>query len=34
VALHHDAELVIFDTDFEAIAAVSDQRLRLLQRPD
>lgn len=33
VALHHDAVLVSFDSDFAAIAAVSELRLRLLQRP-
>jgi predicted nucleic acid-binding protein len=33
VALHHSAVLVSFDDDFEAIAAVSELRLRRLQRP-
>jgi predicted nucleic acid-binding protein len=33
VALHHDALLVSFDTDFQAIAAVSELQLRRLQRP-
>lgn len=33
VALHHNAELVSFDTDFEAIASVSELRLQRLQRP-
>ena len=33
VALHHNAELVSFDTDFEAIAAVSELRLKRLDRP-
>jgi hypothetical protein len=33
VALHHDAVLVSFDADFEAIAAVSSLRLQRLQRP-
>ena len=33
VALHHDATLVSFDTDFEAIAAVSALRLNRLSRP-
>ena len=33
VALHHDAVLVSFDTDFEAIASVSELRLQLLERP-
>jgi predicted nucleic acid-binding protein len=33
VALHHDALLVSFDTDFEAIASVSELRLQRLARP-
>jgi predicted nucleic acid-binding protein len=33
VALHHDALLVSFDTDFEAVAAVSELRLQRLERP-
>jgi predicted nucleic acid-binding protein len=33
VALHHNAELVSFDVDFEAIAGVSDLRLKRLERP-
>jgi predicted nucleic acid-binding protein len=33
VALHHNAVLVSFDADFEAIAAVSDLRLQHLRRP-
>jgi len=33
VALHHNALLVSFDTDFETIAAVSDLRLQRLERP-
>jgi predicted nucleic acid-binding protein len=33
VALHHNAVLVSFDADFEAIAAVSELRFRRLQRP-
>ena len=33
VALHHDALLVSFDTDFEAISAVSERRLQRLERP-
>lgn len=33
VALHHKAVLVSFDTDFEAIASVSELRLQRLQRP-
>lgn len=32
-AIHHDAELVTFDSDFRAIASVSKLRLRLLNRP-
>jgi predicted nucleic acid-binding protein len=33
VALHHNAVLVSFDADFEAVASVSDLRLQRLQRP-
>ena len=33
VAIHHDAELITFDQDFQAIARVCGLRLRLLQRP-
>jgi predicted nucleic acid-binding protein len=33
VAIHHGAVLVSFDADFDAIASVSDLRLRRLQRP-
>jgi predicted nucleic acid-binding protein len=33
VAVHHNAVLVSFDTDFEAIAAVSELRLQRLERP-
>ena len=33
VALHYNAVLVSFDADFDAIVAVSDLRLRRLQRP-
>ena len=33
VALHHNAELVSFDTDFEAMASVSALRLNRLTRP-
>jgi len=32
VALHHDAELVTFDSDFEQIATVSMLRMTLLRR--
>ena len=34
VALYHNAELVSFDADFEAIASVSALRLNRLNRPD
>jgi predicted nucleic acid-binding protein len=33
VALHHNAELVSFDADFDAIASVSALRLNRLNRP-
>ena len=33
VALHHNAVLVSFDADFQAIAAVSDLQLNRLTRP-
>ena len=33
VALHHNAVLVSFDADFEAIASVSELRLQRLVRP-
>jgi predicted nucleic acid-binding protein len=33
VALHHNAVLVSFDADFEAIASVSELRLQRLERP-
>ena len=33
IALHHNAVLVSFDADFEAIAAVSALRLQRLSRP-
>ena len=33
VALHHGAELVTFDTDFEQIATVSKLRVTRLERP-
>jgi predicted nucleic acid-binding protein len=33
VAVHHNAVLVSFDTDFEAIASVSELRLKRLNRP-
>lgn len=33
LAIHHDAELISFDDDFQKIAGVSDLRIRLLVRP-
>jgi predicted nucleic acid-binding protein len=33
VALHHNAVLVSFDANFEAIASVSELRLQRLRRP-
>jgi predicted nucleic acid-binding protein len=33
VAVHHNAVLVSFDADFEAIASVSELRLKRLNRP-
>lgn len=33
VALHHKAELVTLDEDFEKIAAATELRVRLLRRP-
>jgi predicted nucleic acid-binding protein len=33
VALHHNAMLVSFDADFEAIASVSELRQKRLRRP-
>ena len=33
VAIHHDAELITFDRDFEAIAGACALRVKLLQRP-
>ena len=33
VALHHNAVLVSFDADFEAITLVSELRLKRLRRP-
>jgi predicted nucleic acid-binding protein len=33
IAIHHDAELITFDTDFKEIGKVCDLRLKLLQRP-
>jgi len=34
VALHHNAVLVSFDADFEAVASVSELRLQRANRPD
>jgi len=34
VAIHHDAELVTFDRDFQSIAGVCEFRLKLLQHPN
>jgi predicted nucleic acid-binding protein len=33
IAIHHAAELVTFDADFEPIAGVSTLKVKLLQRP-
>ena len=33
IALHHGAEVVTFDADFERIASVSTLQVKLLQRP-
>jgi len=33
VAVHHDAELITFDADFEQIATVSTLRVTRLARP-
>ena len=33
VAIHHGAELVTFDEDFQKIAGASDLRVKLLKRP-
>lgn len=33
LAIHHDAEVVTFDDDFQRIASVSSLPLKLLQRP-
>ena len=33
IAIHHQAELVTFDNDFQKIASVSDLRIKLLKRP-
>jgi len=33
VALHHGAEVVTFDDDFQKIAGVSKLRVKLLKRP-
>ena len=33
VAIHHQAELITFDNDFQRIASVSSLQVRLLKRP-
>ena len=33
VAIHHDAELITFDGDFQRIAGICRLRVKLLQRP-
>ena len=33
IALHHGAEVVTFDADYQAIAGVSNLQVKLLQRP-
>jgi hypothetical protein len=33
VAIHHGAELITFDDDFQKIASVSNLRIKLLKRP-
>ncbi len=33
LVMHHQATLVTFDRDFQAISAVSDLKLKLLERP-
>jgi predicted nucleic acid-binding protein len=33
VAIHHGAELITFDTDFQKIAVVSSLQVKLLLRP-
>ncbi len=33
VAIHHDAELITFDQDFQKIARACGLRVKLLQRP-
>ena len=34
IAIHHGAELVTFDRDFQRIARVSELRVKLLKRPN
>jgi predicted nucleic acid-binding protein len=34
VAIHHEAELVTFDRDFQSIAGVCELRVKLLRRPN
>jgi predicted nucleic acid-binding protein len=33
IALHHDAEVVTFDDDFQKIASVSKLQVKFLKRP-
>ena len=33
IAIHHNAEVVTFDADFEKIATISTLQVKLLQRP-
>jgi predicted nucleic acid-binding protein len=33
VAIHHDAELITFDKDFQSIATASSLRVKCLQKP-
>jgi predicted nucleic acid-binding protein len=33
IALHHGAEIITFDADFEKIAGISSLQVKLLQRP-
>ena len=34
VAIHHEAELITFDRDFQSIAGACELRVKLLQRPN
>ena len=33
IAIHHDAEIITFDDDFQKVASVSRLQVKLLQRP-